>query len=208
MNRRGPIPIVPEPMRASEVMIDRCRSVIDAAGKAAIRRYVNAVLKHRRKLADMGEGFQLGWQVAVPAGSRLGRYGYIGKGFSAQSPISVGDLCMISTGVTIIANDHDPEDSAEPMRLAFRWNHRVTVFETDVWVGHGAILRSGIRLGRGAVVAAGSVVTKDVEPFAIVGGNPARLIRMRFSLEDRERHDRLVHGIRSLAGERNRHVAA
>ncbi len=189
-------------------MIDRCRSGIDNAAKAAVRHYVNVVLKRYRKLADMGEGFQLGLQVAVPAGSRLGRYGYIGNGFSAESPISVGDLCMISTGVSIVANDHDPDDPEEPMRLAFRWNHRVTVFETDVWIGHGAILRSGVRLGRGAVVAAGSVVTKDVEPFSIVGGNPARLIRMRFSPDELERHDRLVNASQPIVQGRAGHVAA
>ncbi|WP_349509029.1 DapH/DapD/GlmU-related protein [Neorhizobium sp. NCHU2750] len=80
------------------------------------------------------------------------------------------------------------------MRLAFTWGHRVTVFETDVWVGHGAILRSGITLGRGCVVAAGSVVTKDVEPFAIVGGNPAKVIRYRFAEDRRMQHDRFVNG--------------
>jgi acetyltransferase-like isoleucine patch superfamily enzyme len=181
-------------MRSTDLMIDRCREAIDGPAKAAIRRVSNRWLMRRRRLAEIGEGFQLGWPVAVPAGSRLGRYGYIGGGFSAESPISVGDLTMISTGVSIVANDHDPDDPLEPMRLAFRWNHRVTVFEADVWVGHGAILRSGVRIGRGAVVAAGSIVTKDVEPFAIVGGNPARLIRMRFAPEQRQRHDDLVNG--------------
>ena len=50
----------------------------------------------------------------------------------------------------------------------------------DVWIGEGAIICSGVSIGQGAVVAAGAVVTKDVEPYAIVGGNPARLIKWRF----------------------------
>ena len=53
--------------------------------------------------------------------------------------------------------------------------------ENDVWIGAFSIIFSGIRLGNGAVVAAGSVVTKDVDPYTIVGGNPARFIKKRFT---------------------------
>uniref|UniRef100_UPI004053CEA7 CatB-related O-acetyltransferase n=1 Tax=Niveibacterium sp. SC-1 TaxID=3135646 RepID=UPI004053CEA7 len=58
------------------------------------------------------------------------------------------------------------------------------VVEDDVWIGHNAIVLPGVkRIGRGAVIAAGAVVTKDVRPYEIVGGNPARHIRMRFDAE-------------------------
>lgn len=55
-----------------------------------------------------------------------------------------------------------------------------TVVGNDVWIGYGATILPGVRIGNGAIVAAKSVVTRDVEPFAIVGGNPAGLIRYRF----------------------------
>jgi acetyltransferase-like isoleucine patch superfamily enzyme len=59
----------------------------------------------------------------------------------------------------------------------------------DVWIGHGAIVIAGVTIGDGAIVAAGSVVTKDVEPCTIVGGNPARFIKNRFSTEEeKDRH--------------------
>jgi len=54
------------------------------------------------------------------------------------------------------------------------------VIQDDVWIGHKAMLMSGVTVGYGAVVAAGAVVTKDVPPYAIVGGNPARVIKYRF----------------------------
>ena len=59
----------------------------------------------------------------------------------------------------------------------------------DVWIGYGAAIMPGAQIGNGAIVATGSVVTKDVEPFAIVGGNPAELIRYRF---DEQTHEQLA----------------
>lgn len=55
-----------------------------------------------------------------------------------------------------------------------------TVVDDDAWIGYGSIIMSGVHIGQGAVVAAGSVVTKDVPPYAIVGGNPAKVIKFRF----------------------------
>ena len=55
---------------------------------------------------------------------------------------------------------------------------------SDVWIGHGAHVRAGVEIGHGAVVGMGSVVTKDVPPYSVVGGNPARVLRMRLSEEN------------------------
>lgn len=194
MNRRGPIPEVPSPMQVSQNVIATCREAIDSPAKARVRPILNWVFGHIRKIKEIGEGFQLPIGASIPAGSRLGRYAYIGKGFYAPSPISVGDLCMISTSVTLVGNDHGTDSIDRPMRLDFRWSHAVTVFEADVWVGHGAIIRAGITIGRGAMIAAGAVVTKNVEPYSIIGGNPARLIRRRFLEDDIIIHDRLIYG--------------
>ncbi|WP_091356637.1 DapH/DapD/GlmU-related protein [Microbacterium sp. LKL04] len=60
----------------------------------------------------------------------------------------------------------------------------------DVWIGAGAIVVGGVEIGEGAVVAAGSVVTRSVEPYSIVGGNPARAIRQRFSSTEASEHSK------------------
>ena len=68
---------------------------------------------------------------------------------------------------------------SESERL-YTWRVPMTV-GSDVWVGSNAILCTGISIGNGAVIGANSVVTKDVDPFSVVAGNPARVIRYRFS---------------------------
>ena len=72
----------------------------------------------------------------------------------------------------------DAED--DPAFFAARAARRTTL-GPDCWIGHGAIIKPEITIGAGAIIASGAVVTKDVPPFAIVGGSPAKLIRMRFA---------------------------
>lgn len=59
--------------------------------------------------------------------------------------------------------------------------NKKTIIGHDVWIGHSVIIKGGITIGNGAIIAAGSVVTKDVEPYTIVGGNPAKMLKKRFS---------------------------
>lgn len=73
-----------------------------------------------------------------------------------------------------------------------RWlAHKKTVIGNDVWIGSESIILGGITIGDGAVIAANSVVTKDVEPYSIVAGSPAKLIRKRFS-------DEIIHNLLEL----------
>ena len=67
------------------------------------------------------------------------------------------------------------------------------VIENDVWIGYGSIVVSGVHIGRGAIVAAGSVVLKDVEPYSIVAGNPAREISKRFTNDQIRKHEKVLY---------------
>jgi acetyltransferase-like isoleucine patch superfamily enzyme len=68
------------------------------------------------------------------------------------------------------------------------------VIGDDVWLGYGAIVLTGVTIGRGAVVAAGSIVLDDVEPYVIVGGNPARKLGVRFSPTEIVEHETKLYG--------------
>jgi virginiamycin A acetyltransferase len=69
-----------------------------------------------------------------------------------------------------------------------------TVIGDDVWIGFGAVVLSGVTIGRGAIVAAGSVVISDVQPYEIVAGNPARHVGRRFTDADITVHELAVYG--------------
>jgi acetyltransferase-like isoleucine patch superfamily enzyme len=69
-----------------------------------------------------------------------------------------------------------------------RGDSQKTYKGNDVWIGHGAIIVAGVHIGDVAIVAAGSVVVKDVEPCTIVGGNPARFIKNRFNTEEKNKY--------------------
>jgi len=77
-----------------------------------------------------------------------------------------------SYGETMLASDSPGYLEARSVK---------TEIGNDVWVGDNSVILKGVKIGNGAIVAAGSIVTKDVAPYSIVGGNPARIIRMRFS---------------------------
>lgn len=105
----------------------------------------------------------------------------IGKSaiFICGGGITVGDRVMIAHGSKIVSSGHRiPEDPAEPMRFSGPELAPISL-HSDCWIGAGAIVLPGVTVGRGAVVAAGAVVTKDVEPYTIVGGSPAKLLRRR-----------------------------
>ena len=125
----------------------------------------------------------------------VGRYTYGGPRLITHADsdrISIGSFCSIAENVAIFGGGEHRTDwiTTYPLRIAFdlpgAWKdgHPATKGETrignDVWIGYGALILSGIAIGDGAVIAAGSVVTKDVPPYGIVGGNPAKLIKHRF----------------------------
>lgn len=112
-------------------------------------------------------------------------YTTIGKfcSIAAMTRINPGNHPMYratQAHFTYRASAYFPGEDDDADFFAWRRDHHVTIGH-DVWIGHGAVVLPGRQIGTGAVIAAGAIVTKDVAPYTIVAGNPARVIRRRFS---------------------------
>ncbi|HIF9174735.1 TPA: CatB-related O-acetyltransferase [Photobacterium damselae] len=127
----------------------------------------------------------------------IGRYTYI-AGASAGNAI-IGSFCSIGPDVKIGGLGKHPTTmiSTSPIfysrkkQLGITFSDKdyidelpITYIGNDVWIGSNSIILDGISVGNGAIIAAGSIVTKDVPPFAIVGGVPARIIKYRYTQDD------------------------
>jgi acetyltransferase-like isoleucine patch superfamily enzyme len=158
------------------------------------RNVLNFHVRHRWVV--YGRNVHVQWSVRIAGPNRLLRLG---------NNVGIGDYCTINTDV-IIGNDvllgsnvgliaRDAHSAYIPGCTSFsspRGDKFRIVIEDDVWIGYGAVVLSGVTLGRGSVIAAGSVVTKSVPAYSIVAGLPARVLKPRFTAEEIEVHERAL----------------
>ena len=122
-----------------------------------------------------------------------GAYGLLNLRCSVCPNVVMGNYVMFAADCVILGGDHRYDIPGIPMCYSGRPPVPKTVIEDDVWVGFRSILMAGITVGRGAIIAAGAVVTRDVEPYSIVGGTPAKHIKYRFSdAADIAKHDEML----------------
>lgn len=121
---------------------------------------------------ELGVGFQIG------DNSNIGAFAYVG----AAGGIRIGKNVMMGPRVSLLAEQHNIESPDVPMKQQGTTRKGI-VIEDNVWLGANCCVLDGVTIGEGAVVAAGAIVTKDVPARAIVGGVPARVIRMRGASE-------------------------
>lgn len=119
-------------------------------------------------IAEPGEGLKVGDH------SNIGPYAFIG----CSGYIEIGSRVMMGPRVNLMAENHNFARTDVPMKEQGVTREFIRI-EDDVWIGVNATILAGVTVGRGAIIAAGAVVTKDVPPYAIVGGVPARVLRER-----------------------------
>lgn len=108
---------------------------------------------------------------------------------------NIGNKVAIAGNVAFLnSDDHNYNVIGKAMWDSGRGDKYIIIIEDDVWIGYGAILLSPLTIGKGSIIAAGSIVVKDVPPYAIVGGNPARILKMRFTEEEIIEHERRLIG--------------
>lgn len=109
------------------------------------------------------------WRFIIGNFSSVGEKSWI----QCQDIVRIGNYVCIGEYVKIITGSHDVASKNFDLQTSS------IIIEDNVWIATGAMLLSGVTIGEGAVVAAGAVVTKNVEPWTVVGGNPARFIKKR-----------------------------
>jgi len=124
-------------------------------------------------------------------------FGAGGKILSTDSKVQIGDKVMFGPEFMIITGDHRTNLIGNYMfdvKEKEAGNDSPVVIKDDVWIGARAIILKGVTISEGSIVAAGSVVTKSVPPFSVVGGVPAKVLHKRFSDEEIQKH-KIIMGI-------------
>jgi acetyltransferase-like isoleucine patch superfamily enzyme len=150
------------------------------------------LVKIKWKKYKIGKRFHAGARVILWAKNELiiGNNFYIGRDSQILCDAKIGNYVFLANRVALIGRyDHNFQQIGYPMLLSskikdadYHWKGiELRVFvEDDVWIGYGCIILSGVKIGKGSIIAAGSIVTKDVEAYSIYGGIPAKKIGDRF----------------------------
>jgi acetyltransferase-like isoleucine patch superfamily enzyme len=171
----------------------------------------------------LGYGFYNGGLLPISAG----HYSFSHSAFI--DPVTIGNYTSIGEDVSVFGFEHPTNlittspilydqhlplfASADTSSITAvqRPDHPITHIGHDVWIGRGALIKSGVTVGTGAVVGAGSIVTRDVEPYTVVAGSPASIIRTRFSeslIEKLLKSEWWDHNSSLLAGQDPKNVDA
>jgi acetyltransferase-like isoleucine patch superfamily enzyme len=169
-------------MLASSERPDRPIQPSLLASRWAVRK-----LRNGRLRARLGRRYSAGQDTSVGAGAivlspdhfSLGDHVRIGRELFVESNLVIGSNVLISSRVAFISDDHRMEDTTVSVFYQGRHMPATTTLEGDNLIGHGCIIIAPVRIGRGAIVGAGSIVTRDLPPYTLCFGSPARPIRAR-----------------------------
>lgn len=139
----------------------------------------------------------------APNHMKIGNNVYIGKYCTIQADIEMGNNIEIANTVGLIGKyDHDYSKVGVSIKDSpwignkdynFKGLNQKIIIDDDVWIGYGAVVFTGVHIHRGAIIAAGSIVTKDVPAYAIVAGNPAKVKGSRFTEAEIVQHEKVLY---------------
>jgi len=122
----------------------------------------------------------------------IGKYCFIGKNAWICPNVFMGNYVIIAPELAILGGDHRFDILGIPIIYSNRPLTKKTIIEDDVWIGYRVTINAGVKIGKGSIIAAGSIVTKDVADYSIVGGNPAKKIAQRFDSEEAKKHNQML----------------
>ena len=138
------------------------------------------ILKKKFRLKNASATFYCGKNCYFSPDMYVGKYVYIGHRCIVYPRVEIGDYSKIAPDVKIIGGDHRYDQVGIPILYSGRAELNETIIGRDVWIGTNSIIMTGVSIGDGSIVAAGSIVTKDIAEFSIYAGVPAKFIKNRF----------------------------
>lgn len=149
-------------------------------------------------------GVKIFKEVSLEGNIEIGKYSSIsGSGTilsSSKNKIKIGNFCSIAPNVLILGDYHNFHKITSYFIFGNLFNEKIKnekiskgdiIIEDDVWIGGNSVVLSGVKIGRGSVIGAGSVVTKNVPKYSIVVGNPSKVIKRRFSEKQIEKLEKI-----------------
>lgn len=171
-------------------------------GQLAWNRYVVSKMKCAC-LESAGKNVQIGSGARAIYWNNVSAQNHVSIGrnnlfICSRAKIIIGDHVMFGPNVAVITGRHRTDMVGRYMMTVTDEEKRTeddqeVIFEGDNWIGANATILQGVTVGRGAVVAAGAVVTHDVPPYTICGGVPAKTIKKRFTEQELEMHKRMLY---------------
>lgn len=154
----------------------------------------------KNKIAKLGYNVSLPWKMVIGGGKNINiqHDTHIGTGavlYAINSKINIGHHVVASHNLKIITGDHERRVGTFCSAITEATkNHNLgldkdVTIESDVWIGMNVVILKGVTIGRGATVSAGSVVVKDVPPYSIVGGIPAKVIKYYWTINQIIEHE-------------------
>jgi acetyltransferase-like isoleucine patch superfamily enzyme len=203
----GALRHAPEPLHGGPLTLLRFMRINNMLNRHYARllaRYALLKLRHGRRLQTDGICFVcpgVHLEIGRHATLRIGRWAWIGDGtkirvhegevaigaktvmgqectISAYQRVEIGRECIVADRVMLIDFDHGVVEVERPIRLQGIYKRDVHIGH-NVWIGYGACILRGVTVGENSIIGTSTVVTKDVPENAVVGGSPARVIRMR-----------------------------
>ncbi|WP_445432632.1 CatB-related O-acetyltransferase [Chryseobacterium indoltheticum] len=143
-------------------------------------------------LKNVSKTFYMSGKSKISKDFEAGDYSFVAENCTIYSQVKIGKFTMLAPEVKIIGEDHNFHFPDKPIIFSGRPEQTKTEIGSDVWIGSRSIIMKGVKIGDGCIVAANSVVTKDIPPYCIVAGIPAKLIRKRFNEDEILIHKKML----------------
>ena len=160
--------------------------------KNKLRNIRNLLINLFKNLPHISYTNYISYSSSIHSSVSMGKYCYIGPGGEVPPGVNFGNYVMIGKDLLISGNDHNFKLVTKPVIFSGRPQHPKTYIKDDVWIGARVIIMTGVTIGQGSIIAAGAIVVKNVEPYSIMAGVPAKKIGERFTGKDKVMHDRML----------------